>query len=66
MSDWYLVNIEINRTLNIFPHTIAPSILNETVIGAELVSSDEHDQKVVYFGAPEYYLGELVSNNNTN
>ncbi|CAK1588443.1 unnamed protein product [Parnassius mnemosyne] len=61
MSDWYLVNIEVNRTLNIFPHTIAPSILNDTVIGAELVSSDEHDQKVVYFGAPEYYLGQRLT-----
>ncbi|VVC86157.1 unnamed protein product [Leptidea sinapis] len=60
MSEWYLVNIEYNRTLNIFPITIAPTVLNDSVIGADLASSDG-GQKVVYFGAPDYYLGKRLT-----
>lgn len=60
MSDWYLVNIETNRTLNIFPLTISPNILNDSVIGAELAGNEDDVQKVVYFGAPNYYLGKSL------
>lgn len=56
MSDWYLVNVEANRTLNIFPRG-NPISVNESVITADLIG-DDSGQKVVYFGAPEYYLGE--------
>ncbi|XP_049885179.1 laminin subunit alpha [Pectinophora gossypiella] len=59
MTDWYLANIEVNRTLNIFPHS-TPSLLNDTVIGAELGDSDEN-QKIVYFGAPDYYFGKRLT-----
>ncbi|XP_045509429.1 laminin subunit alpha [Colias croceus] len=61
MSDWYLVNVEANRTLNIFPITVAPTVLNDSVIGAELVSNEDGTQKVVYFGAPDYYLGKRLT-----
>lgn len=57
MSDWYLVNIEANRTLNIFPISVPPTVLNDSVIGADVASNDG-TQKVVYFGAPDYYLGK--------
>lgn len=56
MADWYLANIELNRTLNVFPHTIAPTFLNDSVIGADIADGD-NTQKIVYFGAPDYYLG---------
>lgn len=56
MTDWYLANIELNRTLSVFLHTIAPTLLNDSVIGADIGDGDNL-QKIVYFGAPEYYLG---------
>lgn len=59
MIDWYLANVEANRTLNIFPITVPPTLLNDSVIEAELAGSDD-SQKVVYFGAPEYYLGNYL------
>ena len=66
MTDWYLVNIESNRTLNIFPIPVSPTVLNESVIGAD-VASDDGTQRVVYFGAPDYYLGKfLIIKNNYN
>ena len=57
MSDWYLVNVDANRTLNIFPRTLGPVMVNDSVITADLVG-DDSGQKVVYFGAPDYYLGK--------
>ncbi|XP_046976709.1 laminin subunit alpha [Vanessa cardui] len=61
MNDWYLVNVEANRTLNIFPITVPPTVLNDSVIGADLASNDDGAQKVVYFGAPDYYLGKRLT-----
>lgn len=58
MSDWYLANIEANRTLSIFRLGIDPTLFNDSVISADLSGSEEDSQKVVYFGAPDYYLGE--------
>ncbi|KAH9634640.1 hypothetical protein HF086_000612 [Spodoptera exigua] len=46
MSDWYLVNVEANRTLNIFPRG-NPISVNESVITADLIG-DDSGQKVVY------------------
>ncbi|XP_045458049.1 laminin subunit alpha [Melitaea cinxia] len=60
MIDWYLANVEANRSLNIYPIAVPPTLLNDSVIGAELASSDD-SQKVVYFGAPEYYLGKRLT-----
>ncbi|KAJ8736784.1 hypothetical protein PYW07_000055 [Mythimna separata] len=60
MSDWYLVNVEANKTLNIFPRTLAPVMVNDSVITADLVG-DDSGQKVVYFGAPDYYLGKRLT-----
>lgn len=57
MEDWYLANIEENSTtLNVFPHSQPPSSLNSSVIGADGLT-DEGSSKVIYFGAPNYYLG---------
>ncbi|XP_034839290.1 laminin subunit alpha [Maniola hyperantus] len=61
MSDWYLVNMETSRTLNIYPLTISPNVLNDSVIGADLASNEDGLQKVVYFGAPNYYLGKRLT-----
>lgn len=59
MTDWKLVNIvKANRTLNVFPQATALTMLNETVIGADLGDSDA-SEKISYFGAPEYYCGEI-------
>lgn len=58
MEDWYLFNIEVNRTINIFPHLQTPEVLSESVIRAELLVEEAED-KIVYFGAPIHYLGKL-------
>ncbi|KAJ8738019.1 hypothetical protein PYW08_000614 [Mythimna loreyi] len=60
MSDWYLVNVEANKTLNIFPRNLGPVMVNDSVITADLVG-DDSGQKVVYFGAPDYYLGKRLT-----
>ncbi|XP_049703370.2 laminin subunit alpha [Helicoverpa armigera] len=60
MGDWYLVNVEANRTLNIFPRTLPPVMRNDSTITADLVG-DDSGQKVVYFGAPDYYLGKRLT-----
>lgn len=57
MDSWYLVNVDANKTLNIFPRTVSPAFVNDSVIMADLEGEDS-DQKVVYFGAPDYYLGK--------
>ncbi|KAI5640965.1 laminin B (Domain IV) domain-containing protein [Phthorimaea operculella] len=59
MTDWYLANVEVNRTLNIFPINQVPAEVNEKVIGAELPESN--GEKIVYFGAPDYYLGKRLT-----
>lgn len=66
MTDWKLVNIvKANRTLNAFPQTAALTMLNETVIGADL--GDTHDsEKIAYFGAPDYYCGKIFIYNTIN
>ncbi|XP_032527888.2 laminin subunit alpha [Danaus plexippus] len=61
MSDWYLANIEANRTLSIFRLGIDPTLFNDSVISADLSGSEEDSQKVVYFGAPDYYLGKRLN-----
>ncbi|KAI8431212.1 hypothetical protein MSG28_001250 [Choristoneura fumiferana] len=60
MLYWHLVNVEANRTLNVFPHSSPPSQVNDTIIGVEM-SGDRENQKVVYFGAPDYYLGKRLT-----
>lgn len=58
MGDWYLVNVDANRTLSITPRTLGPAMINDSMITADLVG-DDSGQKVVYFGAPDHYLGEI-------
>lgn len=62
MTDWKLVNIvKANRTLNAFPQASVLTMLNETVIGADL--EDNHDNlNISYFAAPDYYCGEIFIN----
>lgn len=62
MFDWKLVNIEQEgRTFNVYLQSQPPNYLNDSVIGAELVPG-ESDKKVVYFGAPNHYLGKNARN----
>lgn len=58
MSNWTLVNVDANRTLTISPWTLRPMTINDSVITVDLVG-DDAEQKVVYFGAPDYYLGKF-------
>lgn len=58
MEDWYLVTVESNRTFNIFSLAQIPKVLNVYMIGADLMT-DETTGKVVYFGAPEQFLGKI-------
>lgn len=62
MTEWKLVNImKFNRTLHTFPQTTALTMLNETVIGADL--GDNHDsENISYFAAPDYYCGKTFIN----
>lgn len=64
MTDWKLVSIlKANRTLIAFPLDTALSKVNETDIGADL--GDIHDsENISYFGAPDYYCGEIFVNTN--
>ncbi|KAL0902126.1 hypothetical protein ABMA27_000070 [Loxostege sticticalis] len=56
MADWSLVSIESNRTLTVSPYEPAPTVYNESTIEAQLSGN-----KVVYFSAPEYYLGKRLT-----
>lgn len=60
MADWYLANIDVNRTLNVFPHALPPIAVNETTLQADLQGLDDGTPQIVYFGAPQYYLGEYI------
>ncbi|XP_060809379.1 laminin subunit alpha [Amyelois transitella] len=60
MSDWYLANIEVNRTLNIFPHPDLPIMQNDSTIEVDFQSLTS-EPKVLYFGAPQYYLGKRLT-----
>ncbi|KAM3968484.1 laminin subunit alpha [Aphomia sociella] len=61
MTDWYLANIETNRTLNVFPLALDPAQINDTAIQANLLGTGEDSPKVLYFGAPQYYLGKRLT-----
>ncbi|XP_075991137.1 laminin subunit alpha isoform X2 [Anticarsia gemmatalis] len=60
MSNWFLANVDANKTLTISPWTLPPVTVNDSVITVDLVG-DEAEQKVVYFGAPDYYLGKRLT-----
>ncbi|XP_048488928.1 laminin subunit alpha [Plutella xylostella] len=60
MWNWSLVNMEFERSLAVYPHTTPPSLLNHTVIGADLVTNDA-DDKIVYFAAPAQYYGKRLT-----
>lgn len=57
MDGWYLANVDVNKSLNVFPSSAAFSFVNNSVVSVDFVG-EQNEQNVVYFGAPEYYLGE--------
>ncbi|XP_059055423.1 laminin subunit alpha [Achroia grisella] len=61
MSDWYLSNIDSNRTINIYPLSLDPAPINDTAIQANLLGTGDDSPKVLYFGAPQYYLGKRLT-----
>ncbi|XP_063394216.1 laminin subunit alpha [Cydia fagiglandana] len=60
MTGWHLVNVETNRTISVYPHTAPPSQVNDTIIGVELAIDKDH-QKLVYFAAPEHFIGKRLT-----
>ncbi|KAG6444669.1 hypothetical protein O3G_MSEX003477, partial [Manduca sexta] len=60
VASWHLVNVEANGTLNVYLREQQPILFNDTAISFSLEGEDS-DTKVVYFGAPDYYLGKRLT-----
>ncbi|CAB3226438.1 unnamed protein product [Arctia plantaginis] len=60
MSDWQVANVDINWTVTVSPWSLPPLMVNDSMITIDLVG-DDNEQKVVYFVAPDYYLGKRLT-----